>query len=505
MGGILRRPESTAHKTYDLIIIGGGIYGIMLSFEASKRGLSSLLLERADFGGATTFNCLRTLHGGFRYLQTMDLHRFRESVAERRWFMRTFPGLVEPLPCLMPLYGNGLRRPFILRIATWINDALSYKRNEGVLLEKKLPASQVINAEQTRKISPSIDLQGLQGGLIWYDAYMPDSQFIVMEILRWSCENGATALNYVEAYQLLKMKAGVTGVIATNLQNGETHEYKASVVVNAAGPWCRDVAARFDRDEPNLFKGLIAWNVLLNKESLSSHALAVAPKKPRAQTYFLLPWKGKLLAGTGQATWFESAENPMPKAEMLQKFLDDLNHALPSLKLNHKDILHVFAGLLPANKFGSPDLAVREIILNHADHGGPRGLYSISGVKFTTARLVAEKILKQIFPERQVQEDTINEHCSPLQDKAERCGIFDFDWFPSPEDEQWKEALRLLVEEESIQHLDDLIFHHTTLWENPERTLEITPYICELFQWDDLRCNKELERLSKKLKQIGDS
>lgn len=363
-----------------------------------------------------------------------------------------------------------------------------------------LPASKVISAEQTRENFLSIDLRRLQGGIVWYDAYMLNPQLILMEILRWSCENGATALNYVQARQLMETRAGVAGVMAVDGENGETHEYKASIVVNAAGPWCRNVADCFDRDEPNLFKPLIAWNVLLNKEALSTYALAVAPKKPRAQTYFLLPWKGKLLAGTGQAPWFKNAENPMPTAEMLQNFHDDLNLALPSLKLNHKDILHVFAGLLPATKFGSSDLAVREVILNHADHGGPRGLYSISGVKFTTARLVAEKILKRIFPERQVTEDTLNEHFSPLQDKVERCGIFDFDWFPSPEDEKWKEALRLLVEEESVQHLDDLIFHHTTLWENPERTLEIAPYICELFQWDDLRCNKELERLSKTLK-----
>ena len=495
MGKITRDPLGAENKRYDLIVIGGGIYGIMLTFEASKRGLSSLLLERADFGGATTFNCLRILHGGFRYLQTMDIHRLRESVAERRWFMGTFPELVKPLPCLMPLYGNGLRRPLILQIATWINDALSYKRNEGVLLDKKLPDSQVINAEQTKRISPSIDLQGLQGGLIWYDAYMPDSQFIVMELLRWSCENGGTALNYVEAHQLLKTKTSVKGVIATNLEDGKTHEYKASVVVNAAGPWCRDLAACFDRDEPNLFKGLIAWNVLLNRDALSSHALAVAPKKPRAQTYFLLPWKGKLLAGTGQATWFESAEKPMPKAEMLQEFLDDLNLALPSLKLNHRDILYVFAGLLPATKFGSSDLAVREVILNHAHHGGPRGFYSISGVKFTTARLVAEKTLKLIFPERQVTEQTLHKHLSPLRDTMERCGIFDFDWFPPPEDEKWKEGLRLLIQEEAVEHLDDLIYRRTSLWQNPEIALEVARDICQVLKWDQSRCRHEMARL----------
>ncbi|MBE9573021.1 MAG: FAD-dependent oxidoreductase [Proteobacteria bacterium] len=501
---IFRQPATAAEKSYDLIIIGGGIYGIMLSLEASRRGLRALLLERDDFGGATSFNSLRILHGGFRYLQTMDHRRFRESVAERRWFLKTFPGLVRPLPCIMPLYGNGLRRPFVLRIASWINDSLSYKRNDGVWPEMHLRPGRVIDAEQTRKIFPSVEIKGLQGAAVWYDACMPDSQRLLMEILRRSCEYGTTALNYIEARQLLKINKGVAGVIAIDRESGKSHEYKASVVVNATGPWCRNLAVCFDQDEPALFKSSLAWNVLLDKKALSNHALAVTPKKPGGRTYFIVPWKGILLAGTGHAAWLGSEEKPMPTNEQLQEFLNDLNLAVPGLAADQNEILHVFAGLLPATKLGGVALAVREVILNHANHGGPQGLYSISGVKFTTSRLVAEKVLKRIFPEKKVTKDTVDENYNPLQDEAVRRGIFSFDWYPSLTDRKWKEALQLLIQEESVQHLDDLIFRRTTLWENPKRALWIAPYVCELFEWDDSRCNEEMERLTRKLEQIGD-
>lgn len=504
MGKIYRQPAVAASESYDLIIIGGGIYGVMLSLEAARRGLRALLLERDDFGGATSFNHLRILHGGFRYLQTMDLRRFRDSVAERKWFLKTFPGIVKPLPCIMPLYGNGLHRPFVLRIALWINDILSYKRNNGVCPNMRLRHGRVIDANQTRKIFPLIDTKGLQGAAVWYDACMPDSQRLLMEILRWSCEYGTTALNYVEACQLLKSKVGVAGVMAMDRESGESLEYKASVVVNAAGPWCRRLAACFHRDEPALFKSSIAWNVILERDALSDHAVAVSPKKPGGRIYFLLPWKRKLLAGTGHASWFGREEGPMPSTEMIQEFLHDLNLAVPSLEVSQKDILHIFAGLLPATQFGSVALTGREVILNHANHGGPQGLYSISGVKFTTSRLVAEKTLKRIFPEKKVTKDAVDENHSPLQDEAVRHRIFSFDWYPFPTDGKWKEALQSLIQEESVQHLDDLIFRRTTFWENSKRALEIAPYICELFPWNDARCNKELERLTKKLEQIGD-
>jgi len=494
---IKREPSAAAKEVYDLIVVGGGIYGAMLSLEASRRGLRPLLIERGDFGEATSFNSLRIVHGGIRYLQRLDLHRFHESVSERRWFLKTFPGLVKPLPCLMPLYGNGLRHSSFLRIALWVNNLISYRRNRGIRPDRHLPPGRVIDADQTREIFPSVDTEGLQGGAVWYDAYMPDSQRLIIEILRWACEYGAVALNYVEVNQLLKSRNGVAGVAAIDRESGQSFEYMAKVVVNATGPWCRNLAACFDRDEPTLFKSSIAWNVLLNRKALSNYALAVTPKKPGARTYFLVPWKGMLLAGTGHAKWLEGQEEPMPSDKLLSEFLDDLNRAIPTLEASQDEILHVFAGLLPAKKVGSATLADRGVILDHAEHGGPRGLYSISGVKFTTARLVAEKTLNRIFHGR--NHPVRIENFGPPQDVEGKQGIFDFNWYPSASDSEWKDSLRLLIAEESVRHLDDLILRRTTLWDNPSRAMEIAPVICELFDWDNPRCSEEVEGLIKKL------
>ena len=406
MSKIIRDPAGFADNTYDLIIIGGGIYGVMLSFEASKRGLKSLLLEKADFGGATTANTLRIIHGGFRYLQHLDFQRFRDSVAERGWFLKTFPDLVKPLPCIMPLYVKGLRRPSVLRLALGINDFLSRRRNVGVSSNGHLPNGRIIGTDEIDDICPLIYSADAVGGAVWYDAFMLDSERIVIELLERSCENGSRALNKVIAEELLLERNKVRGVSARDLENDTIHKFRSDVVINAAGPWCREVAAKFDRDIPELFLDSIAWNVLFNKPATSSHAVAVKPQKPNSRTYFLVPWKNKLLVGTGHAPWQNGIENPIPGDAMLNSFIDDLNFAVPELNVGFKDIEHVFSGLLPVKKSGSVNLTRREVILNHADHGGPRGFYSISGVKFTTSRLVAEKTLQLIFH----KQDILNEH-----------------------------------------------------------------------------------------------
>ena len=175
MDKIIRQPEIAARKTYDVIIIGGGVYGAMLSLEASLRGLRSLMLECNDFGAATSFNSLRIIHGGFRYLQNLNLRRFRESLKERKWFLSSFPELVKPLSCLMPLYGKGLRRPSILKAGLLINEVLSSHRNSGIREDRKIPPGRIVNIDKVKDIFPDVDMINLKGGAVWYDAFMPDS------------------------------------------------------------------------------------------------------------------------------------------------------------------------------------------------------------------------------------------------------------------------------------------------------------------------------------------
>jgi glycerol-3-phosphate dehydrogenase len=501
MTTILREPSNAASQTYDLIIVGGGVYGAMLSLEASRRGLRSLLLERGDFGGETSHNSLRIVHGGFRYLQTLDFKRFFESIRERQWFLQTFPNLVQPLPCLMPLYGIGIRRSDVLRTALLLNDILSANRNHNVRSDRHLPVGKVITSEQVHQFFPLVDWQDLQGGAVWYDASMPDSQRLLIAILRWSCALGGVALNYVEAQALLKAKTknNLTGLLARDLMSYEVFEYRASVVVNAAGPWCRELAADFDRDIPNLFRASLAWNVLFDRASLSDFALAVTPKQSGSKTYFIHPWKGRLLAGTLHNPWSDDGiiSKPMPSSRQITEFLADLNTAIPGLDLSQQEILRIFSGLLPVTQSHSIQLSNREIMFDHGKQGGPQGLYSVSGVKFTTSRLVAEKTIKKIFSSTQKSKD-YQKHSFLTSDEVQNMlGIYDYDYVFKASDRNWKNELSKIITEESVQHLDDLILRRTSIGDNPQRALASASLICQLFPWDNTRCQQEIFRLEK--------
>ena len=94
---------------YDLLVVGGGIYGACVAWEAVLRGLSVAVVEKADFGSATSANSLKIIHGGLRYLQHGDIRRMRDSIFERTTLLRIAPHLIHPLPVMIPTYGHGLK------------------------------------------------------------------------------------------------------------------------------------------------------------------------------------------------------------------------------------------------------------------------------------------------------------------------------------------------------------------------------------------------------------
>ncbi len=117
------------------------------------------------------------------------------------------------------------------------------------------------------------------------------------------------------------------------------YEFKAEKIINSSGPWCRMLASKFDKDYPELFKDSFAWNILFNHPALSTHALAVTPKKPGARTYFIHQWKGLLFAGTVHSPWKDSSRVPIPGKDAVSNFIDELNDSIKDLNLKDSDVL----------------------------------------------------------------------------------------------------------------------------------------------------------------------
>jgi glycerol-3-phosphate dehydrogenase len=408
----MRRELATlAKKEYDVVVLGGGIFGVCVAWDAVLRGLSVALVERSDFCGATSANSFRMIHGGIRYLQHGDLYRIRESCRERRALLRIAPHLAHPLPIVIPTYRRGLERKSLLRAAFSAYDLATFDRNKGIAdSDRRIPPGRMISREECLSLFPGLQSDDLTGAGIFHDGQLYNPPRLALAFLKSALDRGCDAANYVEASGFLTRRGRVTGIVARDRLNDETFEIRGRLVVNAAGPW----ADRLTREKLGI--GLTPGPtfsrdacLVVRHQLLGGHALAVqgGTKDPDAlvsrgkRHLFIVPWRRHSLIGVWHIVYKGAPDRFTVTEVEIKAFIDEMNDAYPPLQLQRDDITMWNAGLVlfGENEKGEADLSYgkRSRVIDHARADNLGGLITLIGVRWTTARGVAEKVIDLVF------------------------------------------------------------------------------------------------------------
>ena len=384
--------EQLASTTYDVLVIGGGIHGLATAYDAASRGLHTALIDAGDYGGAASFNHQKTAHGGLRSLQTGRIDRARQSIFERRALARIAPWLLRPLPFITGTYRSVIRNRLALRAAFKLDEWLGRHRNDGVEPELHLPAPRLISKAATLRLFPGIRQEGLTGAAQWYDYQMVEAERLTFAFAAAADKAGADLANYVEAVSPIRVNGRIGGMTVRDRLSSSTFDIRAQVTVNAAGAHAGTVmtALGVKRDVP-LVK---AMNLVTSKRA-SDIALAAPSSTGRMLT--LVPWRGRALIGTSQSASAVQPDAVTVSAAELEAFVREANVAFPALHLTPADVTLVHRGVVPAvtGRNGLIDLRPEPAILNHAAEGAA-GAFTVIGVKYTTARAVAERTVSAI-------------------------------------------------------------------------------------------------------------
>src|SRR5882724_4085362 len=232
---MIRDLDALSASTFDVVVVGGGIYGLTIAYDAAQRGLSVALVERDDFGSGTSFNHLRTIHGGVRYLQTLDLSRARESVRERRTMARIAPHAVRPLPFAVPIYRSFTKGKLAMRAGFLLDRLVAAGRNRGVAASHRLPAGRVISRGNAVQRFPGLRRQGLTGAGVMYDYVTTEADRLTFSFALAAVEHGAVLANHVEAVAPLVEGTRVVGVSARDTLGGQMLDISARLTLNATG------------------------------------------------------------------------------------------------------------------------------------------------------------------------------------------------------------------------------------------------------------------------------
>ena len=271
--------ERLGTQRFDLLVVGGGIVGAGIAEAASAHGLSVALVERGDFGGATSSASSKLIHGGLRYLRLGDVGLVREAHHERRLLMTVVaPHLVRRLPFLFPLYEDGPYRPWFVQTGIVLYSTLARARLNGL-----------VELERAHRMVPQLHGEGLRKCALYEDAWTNDGRLALLNV-RAAAAAGAVVANYAE---VVAIRAGEGAEVVAD---GRTIAVRADRVVNASGPWVDRVRRLEDpaaKPSMRLSKGV---HVLVDGARDWDAALTISHDKVRVS--FAVPWEGMLLLGT---------------------------------------------------------------------------------------------------------------------------------------------------------------------------------------------------------------
>lgn len=378
---MLQRIESTP-DAWDILIIGGGATGVGTAIDAASRGYRTLLLEQIDFAKGTSSRSTKLAHGGVRYLQQGNISLVLEALRERGLMRQNAPHLVHDLAFIVPrydwwaggFYGFGLK----------VYDIMAGRQGFG--------HSRLLSFEDTVERIPTVETDGLRGGVLYYDGQFDDSRLIV-NMVQTAAEQGAVLMNYMKVTGLTKVDNVVRGVVAVDQETGREYKLGAKVVINATGPFSDGVRRMDDPNAKTMIDPSQGVHIVLPKEFLPGDSAIMVPHTDDGRVLFAIPWHDACVVGTTDTPIKEVTLEPKPFKEEIEFIL---SHAARYMTKDPTpaDVLSAFVGIRPL--VGAADNEnTAALSRDHTVHISNSGLVSVGGGKWTTYRRMAEDTVNQ--------------------------------------------------------------------------------------------------------------
>ena len=494
-------------RPYDILIVGGGITGAGILREAARLGLRALLVEQKDFAWGTSSRSSKLVHGGLRYLKEGKIGLTRASVSEREHLLEEGPGLIDPLGFLLATYKSDKTGRLVFRAGLTVYDLLALQWSH-----------RYYSPRDFQMLAPHLTAAGLKGGFRYGDAQTDDAR-LVLRVIAEAVADGATAVNYAAAEQLLRDENGrVHGLILRDQLTNQTASVTARVVISATGAWADELRGQVGgaaRIRPLRGSHLVFpnWRLPVAQAISFLHPIDQRP-------VMIFPWEGVTLVGTTDVDHARTLDKePCISPDETAYLLAAVESQFPSLGITLGDVVAAFAGVRPVIGSGKEDPSEES-----RDHvvWVENGLLTVTGGKMTTFRLIALDALKEVrhllpdLPEladnlpvlnpvdvalpggEQLPEDVRRRllgrygAAAPALVAAAQAGELDI--IPGTQT-LWAE-LRWAARAEAVSHLDDLLLRRVRLGILlPEGGAALLPRIRTICQtelgWDDGRWQSE--------------
>ncbi len=372
--------ERAAGSLVDLVVVGGGITGAGVAREAALRGLSVVLLEKADFASGTSSRSSKLIHGGIRYLEQGDIGLVREAARERAVLRNIAPHLAVPTPMMIPAGSKAGR----VKLAAGLWSFARLASGRGDEQHRQLGAKATYDLEPLLK-------PGLVAGSVVMSEYATDDARLTLETVRSAAAAGAIAANYAEVSSIVTDPEGLK-VGALDVATGESFVVRCRCLVNAAGPWfdrVRALHAGSEDDRVQLTRGI---HVVVPHNRLPVRSIIIL-KAADGRSTFVVPSGRYSYIGTTDTVYEGEPEEPGASVEDVAYLLASVAHSFEDAP-EAADIIGTWSGVRPLLK--QDGRAPSEISRRDEIVVGPGPVVSVAGGKLTTFRRMAERVVRQV-------------------------------------------------------------------------------------------------------------
>eukprot|EP00518_Triparma_eleuthera_P020377 CAMPEP_0197559176 /NCGR_PEP_ID=MMETSP1320-20131121/20706_1 /TAXON_ID=91990 /ORGANISM="Bolidomonas sp., Strain RCC2347" /LENGTH=624 /DNA_ID=CAMNT_0043120577 /DNA_START=65 /DNA_END=1936 /DNA_ORIENTATION=- len=390
-------------ETFDVLVIGGGSVGSGVALDASTRGLSVGMVERADFASGTSSRSTKLIHGGIRYLENAfknadvgQLELVKEALAERAHMLKAAPYMNTALPIMIPMYCKKWYDP--LFIPYYMAGVKVYDFVAKLHGESGVPNSHFIDKEEAKFQFPMINEKDLWGAIVYYDGQMNDSR-MNLHLALTATQAGAAIASQTTVLSVSHdpVTGKCDGVMVQDNITGHKFKVKAKVVVNATGPFSDAVRKMDDPEAENIIKGAAGVHVVLPDHYSPAKMGLIVPKTSDGRVLFFLPWEGATISGTTDSE-SELTMEPKPTDKEVGFILEEANNYLKLDKsVASKDVKAAWSGIRPLVMDSAKSGDTKAISRSHVIEVSKSNMVTIAGGKWTTYRRMAEDVVDRVL------------------------------------------------------------------------------------------------------------
>jgi glycerol-3-phosphate dehydrogenase len=384
---------------FDIIVIGGGITGASIAYDAATRGLKVALVEKKDFSWATSSVTSKLIHGGLRYLANGEFGLVRESLRERRVLENIAPNFVYPTPIMMTHSSLPIsNRKRVMKVAMLLYDMLSFDKGFTWDKSKKVPYHHSMSKDKVLINEPNVRKDRLTGASVFYDCTSIFPERLTLAFIKSAVSYGAKAANYTLVNGFLIEDNRITGVKVTDTLNGATHEIRGKITINCGGPWADIILGLAKPGSSCSLRRSEGIHIITNRKMLSGKYV-VGTITPKGRHFFLIPWRNHTLIGTTDKPYSGSPDDYRVTKESIIELINEVNMSFGDGSLSYEDVRYAFGGLRPLVEEQTEETysSSRKYEIYDNKNEGLDGLVTVEGGKYTTSRNLAENCMNLVM------------------------------------------------------------------------------------------------------------